>query len=34
MSEEVDKMSREFSDDESADLKRPIGMTVPERIGW
>lgn len=32
MSEEVDKMSREFSDDESADLKRPIGMTVPERI--
>lgn len=31
--EDSDDRKRNFSDNESADLKRPIDMTVPERIG-
>ena len=33
INEDADEMKRDFADKENADLKRPIDMTVPERIG-
>lgn len=33
MDEDVDDRKREFSENINVDLKRPIDMTVPERIG-